>query len=424
VSYWTEIFFFSMSSAALLLSIAGLWFTAVMPGIGRFSKRFFSCYYLVFLLGCITGFAELVSYHLPVSRGALYGIILLESLLLFIPLPMLTVFLLHYCGEDIRSSRLFHAVLGLMALYVIFLLSSLFHGSFFYITPDKLFLRGPLYPLFPLSMLAILLINLAGTLKRRAQISRRVFLAFLITVLPLTGAMCVQIFVDFFPLIDISYVLSALAMYSLILSDQIEQDRRYQQEIAHERASVMVLRMRPHFIYNTLMTIHSLCRTDPGKARQVTIDFTNYLRRNFNAVASDSTVPFKTELEHTMAYLAVEKAQYDDLLSVEYDTPHTGFRLPPLTLQPLVENAVKHGMDPNAGTLCILVRTRQTNSGTEILVQDNGCGFDPSDESRPKPTLTNIQQRLSLMCGGHLAIVSGKGGGTSVTITIPDSAGS
>ena len=71
----------------------------------------------------------------------------------------------------------------------------------------------------------------------------------------------------------------------------------------------MVLQMRPHFIFNTMMSIYSLCNQDPQKARQVTMDFTNYLRKNFNAVASDSTIPFSAELEHTRAYLAVEQVR-------------------------------------------------------------------------------------------------------------------
>ena len=157
-------------------------------------------------------------------------------------------------------------------------------------------------------------------------------------------------------------------MYSFILSDQIEQDRRQQQEIAdqqreianqqreianqqreiaNQRASVMVLQMRPHLIYNTLMTIYSLCNRDPQKARQVTLDFTDYLRNNFNAVASDSTIPFSTELEHTLAYLAVEQAQYDDMLVVDYNTPFTYFRLPPLTLQPIVERIPSRCTSPS-----------------------------------------------------------------------------
>ena len=158
-------------------------------------------------------------------------------------------------------------------------------------------------------------------------------------------------------------------MFGFVVFDQIEQPLRNQQEIARqqleiaqEKANVMVLQMRPHFIYNTLMSIYSLCNQDPQKARQVTADFTNYLRKNFNAVAAGSAIPFTAELEHTRAYLAVEQAQHEDMLLVDYDTPFTNFRLPPLTLQPIVENAVKHGMNPYSGPLHILVRTQHTEA--------------------------------------------------------------
>ena len=150
------------------------------------------------------------------------------------------------------------------------------------------------------------------------------------------------------------------------------------------------------------------------------MDFTNYLRKNFNAVASDSTIPFSMELEHTRAYLAVEQAQHEDMLSVDYDTPFIHFRLPPLTLQPIVENAIKHGMDPYRGPLHISIRTRDTDSGTEIIVEDNGPGFDPTDESMPHTALDNIRQRLEMMCNGKLDVRSHNEGGTTVIVTIPD----
>ena len=180
----------------------------------------------------------------------------------------------------------------------------------------------------------------------------------------------------------------------------------------------MVLQMRPHFIYNALASIHSLCRLDPQKARQVIMDFTNYLQRNFNAVASDSTIPFSTELEHTRAYLAVEQTLFDDLLVVDYDTPFTHFRLPPLTLQPIVENAVKHGMDPDSDPLHISIRTRDTDSGIEIIVEDNGPGFDLSDENKPHVALENIRQRLEMMCDGKLDVITYDKVGTTIIVTI------
>ena len=150
--------------------------------------------------------------------------------------------------------------------------------------------------------------------------------------------------------------------------------------------------------------------------------FTVYLRKNFTAIASEAPIPFTSELEHTRAYLAVEQARYDEMLLVEYDTPYTCFRLPPLTLQPIVENAVKHGINPYSGLLRISIRTRRTDAGTEIIVEDTGPGFDPSDESKPHAALKNIQQRLEMMCRGKMTITPRDGGGTKVTVTIPDSA--
>jgi LytS/YehU family sensor histidine kinase len=218
-------------------------------------------------------------------------------------------------------------------------------------------------------------------------------------------------------------VLAALAMYGFALSDQIEQDRRHQIEIANQRANIMVLQMRPHFIYNTMMSIYCLCEQDPPLARQVVMDFTDYLRKNFTAIASSTPIPFTGELEHVRAYLAVEKALYEESLLVDYDTPHIRFRVPPLTLQPIVENAVKHGRDPYSGPFHIAIRTRKTETGSEIVVRDNGRGFDPPDDDEPHIALKNIRERLEIMCGGSLVIEPADGGGTVVTITIPDHAG-
>ncbi|MBR3721731.1 MAG: hypothetical protein IKN12_03115, partial [Selenomonadaceae bacterium] len=144
-----------------------------------------------------------------------------------------------------------------------------------------------------------------------------------------------------------------------------------------------------------------------------------YLRRNFTAIASENPVPFSDELEHTKAYLAIEQVQFEDNLLVEYDTPHKDFRLPPLTLQPIVENAVKHGMDPEYAPLQILIRARKTDFGSEITVEDNGHGFTSNEKKAPHTTLSNIRERLEMMCGGRLSIEEKEGGGTVVRVTIP-----
>ena len=215
-------------------------------------------------------------------------------------------------------------------------------------------------------------------------------------------------------------------MYSLILSDNIMQTIRQQREIveqereiARQRAGIMVLQMRPHFIYNTMTSIYYLCKQDADKAQQVTLDFTTYLRKNFTALANEELVPFKDELEHTRAYLAVEQAQHEDMLFVEYDTPHINFSLPSLTLQPFVENAVKHSLDPNGDPLRIYITTRQTEAGSEVIVENNGVDYRPADDNEPHIALSNIRQRLEMMCKGEMTIMPREGGGTVVKVIIP-----
>lgn len=424
---WYEFFYYFTIGMILLLSVLGLRFISILPGIDRWNKCFFTSIFIVLLLNACSVLMDIAAYYYFAPIAAIRIIQFLNCMMIMLPLPMLTVLLMHCCGENIHDSRLFQSVLALWIVYLVMITSGLFTDAFYFVTPERLVLRGSWYPVMLVPVIGIMLLNLAGTIRRRRLIARKVWLRFFIALLPMTFTVFVQVFVDVFLLIGICYTFFALSMYSIILSDQIERDMRnqreiarQQQEIANQRASIMVLQMRPHFIYNTMTSIYCLCSQDPEKAQQVVLDFTTYLRKNFTAVASDAPIPFTSELDHTRAYLAVEQAQHSKSLFVEYDTPHTSFRVPPLTLQPIVENAVKHGRDLYAGPLHVSIRTRKTDSGSEIVVMDDGRGFDPADDSEQHVALKNIRQRLELFCGGCLTITPNEGSGTVVTVTIPD----
>ena len=172
---WSDVFYFSIISVALVLSVMGLWFTAVMPGIDYWSKRFFLVYFIV-LMGCIlSSLIALVLHYFPVSSVVIYIILHLECLLLSLPLPMLTTYLLHCCSESIRSNKLFQTVFGLWAVYFVLLASVSVTGGFFSVTVENQPFRGPLYPLLMLPLIAIMLLNLVGAIRRRTRLSRKAF---------------------------------------------------------------------------------------------------------------------------------------------------------------------------------------------------------------------------------------------------------
>ena len=416
---WNSILDFVLAGALLVMMASGIAFASTTPSHDRWNRRYFILLFSLFLLCTVTCFLALLFWEKPTMAAAARIVYLFEGLFFSTPVFMPTFFLLHDCGENIRNSALFKTVTALMGIYIGVLIATQFTTAFYYVTPNNHFFRGPLWWLWLTPLVLIMLCNIAGVIKRRKKLSKKVFIALLVYLLPMTAAIIAHMFISVELFVIFGMALFALTMFVLIISDHIEQYTRYQREIAHQRASVMVLQMRPHFIYNTMATIYHLCKLDADKAQQVTLDFTNYLRQNFSAIASEHTVPFTDELRHTHAYLAVEQAMHEDSLFVEFDTPHTFFRVPPLTLQPLVENAVKHGMNPDGKPLHIFVKTAQTASGSEIIVENDGADFVPADDNEPHIALNNIRQRIEMMCKGSLTIKPRDGGGTVVTVFIP-----
>lgn len=263
------------------------------------------------------------------------------------------------------------------------------------------------------------MIDLTTLIRKRKMISKRHFYAFVIYLIAAIISTVIHSYIFAIMIINIAIWICAVAMYVLIITDQIEQHIKQQTAIANQNASILILQMRPHFIYNTMTSIYYLCEQNPTKAQQTILDFTTYLRKNFNAIGSSDPIPFSEELEHVRAYLAVEHAQFEENLLVEYDTPYTDFRIPPLTLEPLVENAVKYGLDPDADPLHIQIQTSQTKSGFLIIIKDNGPGFDPKNVFNTHNALSNIKKRLEIMCHGNITVTSQKGEGTAVMILVP-----
>ena len=218
--------------------------------------------------------------------------------------------------------------------------------------------------------------------------------------------------------LTIAVVISCM-VYCLWLHTQLawEHEKNLQ---AEQRVQIMMTQIQPHFLYNTLATIRALCRRDADKAGEVVEKFGAYLRRNLDSLGISGLIPFRKELEHTKIYVEIEMVRFDNI-RVRYDIGEDRFDVPPLTLQPLVENAIRHGVRIREAGI-VEVATRRRDGRIEITVRDNGAGFDVGSIQPADGThigIQNVRERIERMCGGTLTVQSAPGEGTTVTIAIP-----
>ena len=218
--------------------------------------------------------------------------------------------------------------------------------------------------------------------------------------------------------LTIAVVISCMAYYIWLHLQFVREHERSLQ--AEQRMQIMMSQIQPHFLYNTIATIRALCRRDAEKAGDVAEKFGEYLRQNLDSLGIVGLIPFRRELEHTRIYAEIEMVRFDNV-RVEYDIGDEAFELPPLTLQPLVENAIRHGVRIREAGV-VQVTTRRGKADYEITVRDNGVGFDVSGIDAADSShigIRNVRERIEKLCDGTLRIESRAGEGTTVTISLP-----
>ena len=191
-------------------------------------------------------------------------------------------------------------------------------------------------------------------------------------------------------------------------------------QLKDSRISIMLSQIQPHFIYNTLGTIERMCLKDPQKAFDLVRNFSLYLRGNFSELDSVTPIRFTEEFKHVEYYVNIEKVRFPDM-NIEYNIEVTDFVLPALSVQPLVENAIKHGLMRLESGGTVQIHTYETPAHYCVEVKDNGAGFDTSLplEEKKHVGLRNIRGRLKAMVNGELFIESQIGVGTKAVIMIP-----
>ena len=415
----------SICMAELLLCVLGIVQILTVGKLDRLARYYFLWYYacLFFFVGGNLAGQLLRGQPGAGARAALlianYCEFLFSGVLAYIGAR----YLLSLTDPEGRLRRLRLGFTLLLVFHVLLLNVSQFTGLLYTIDRNNLYQRSGLYWLALVGPALTLVGSAALLIRFRAKLSRRELVAFCFYLLVPLAAVAAQPFVYGIYLVVQATFISVLAMHLFILADQINRYYRQVQEGERLKVNLMLSQIQPHFLYNCLGTIQALCRSDPAKAEQAVGDFARFLRHNIRSIDADAPILFHQELNHTQNYLALQKLRFGDDLTVVYDLECEAFSLPTLTLQPLVENAVTHGIrKTETGRGTVTIRTREMEDHYEVSVVDDGVGFDPiarSTGSGSHIALENIRARLARVCGGSLRIISAPGMGTTAMILIP-----
>lgn len=318
----------------------------------------------------------------------------------------------------VNRSRRITLVLSLPAL----INAALFCTAFFVpltfsYTADNLYCRGPLYPvLIVVSVLYLILlaVNAISHLQRRQRNKGY-------AVLLISAACFLAAVMEMFDVASPTPLLNQSIAIGTLLYFLVQYMADSSAALENLTLSLLLMQIRPHFINNSLAAIRGMIRRDPDEAVEALNHFSGYLQDSMNSIMKTELIPFSKEMELIDNYLYMEQTRFRNSITVTRELIPVDFPVPPLTVQPLVENAVRHGLRGIQTPGHLSIRTEMDAREYRVIIEDNGCGFDPSqppDPRRPHVGLKNVRTRLELMCSGKLSIQSSPNGTTAV-IHIP-----
>lgn len=310
-------------------------------------------------------------------------------------------------------------------IYVInisMLIVSQFTDFYYFIDENNIYHRSETFWVSQLLLSLFTIFDLFLVIVRRKMLSKIQIASFSCYIILPTVAVIAQEFVHDIYLILISTTVATIIMLLIMLSVYVDQYKEKEKALMDSQIAIMMSQIKPHFLYNSLTAIAQLCDDNPSAAKQATIAFSDYLRNNMHSIEKKELIPITEELKHIETYLYLEKMRFDDYLNIEYGIEETEFYVPSLSVQPIVENAVKWGIGEKENGGVIRISTYSDDENYVITVSDNGNGFDTTKSKNDKRShigIENVRKRLKVMCRGRLIINSTIGEGTTAKIIIP-----
>lgn len=328
-----------------------------------------------------------------------------------------------FLEETVMTRVITVCILTAIAIYTAVIILNLFHPILFLITDEGIFSDTVMDYVSIAIDIACLVFLCIGTLF--SSLSRIRKLSFICCIFS-------PVLFSVLSLNDLSITVYGILVVAVMMpvclifyntNDELEKDvLRHEKEETELRVSAMISQMQPHFLYNSLAVIAALCEEDPALAAKATNTFSDYLRENINFANKSSPIPFTEELSHIKVYVWLEKLRFPKKLNIEYDIGCDTFLLPALSVQPMVENAIKHGICKTREGGTVRISSFDEDQYYTVTISDNGSGFDVSQpvcDGRQHLGIENTRYRIREMVGGSLDIESAPGKGTTVTIKIP-----
>ena len=332
---------------------------------------------------------------------------------------LLFIYMLDYVNLANKSKKILSIVnYSLFAAFIILDIINIFTRMFFTAVDGEYLRASTMFFSQIYQFIMFVIVFIVTTFNKDLVIREKIAFA-LYCLLPLIAIILQNIFKGY----AIAYASIIFAIEILFFFVNVQKNIQLaneQEKNKEAQIKVMMSQIQPHFIYNSLSSISTLITIDPERAQSALDDFTEYLRRNLSSLTETNLISFEDELRHIQTYVSLEKVRFNDRLNVKYDIQVTNFKVPPLSIQPLVENAIKHGILKKIEGGTVTISTHQTNNAYIVEIIDDGVGFNIDDvdfTTNKHIGLNNIRHRIKSMSGGNIAIESEVGKGTKVIVT-------
>lgn len=384
---------------------------------------------LVFDMFCITYNGEpgqIARYVLTVANFGLY-----------FTLYCLEIYFIAYLKSVVinnggKFSQVFSYAGALMMTFsIIALIFDQFKHYIYFFDIDNNYHRGEYYyiALIPVFCCFVLIFIIVFAYRKYMSLLQKIALIVYLSF-PVCSAVIMVATGEVSSIINIAITISLVLMYLLYEIEKNQRMLRQAEELiekervnAQFKNTMLWTQIQPHFIYNNLNVIQFLCKKDPELAAEAVVHLSAFLRSYIDAYDMDMCIPISEEMDVINHYIYIQKLRYGDKLDVKLDIGEFDFSVPPLSIECLVENAIRHGVAQKVEGGKVSIRIMETLDEFMVEVEDNGVGFDAEElkiaDGKNHVGLKNTNSRLQYMVNGRLEVQSQVGQGCRAIVHIP-----